>query len=63
MRDGLRNLRAKPAEIPMLTGVSIDVVERVLEIVKTSEHKLRPPPIVRISRRSLGHDIRLPLHP
>jgi len=57
------DLRIKPSDIPRATGVSRDVVREILRRVKATEHKRRPPPIPRISRRSLRHDIRLPLHP
>ncbi len=56
------DLRMKPYEIPKATGIARELVKTILDKVRVSEHKRRAPPIARISRRSLGHDIRIPLH-
>ncbi len=56
------DLRLKPNEIPQKTGISQEKVYMVLERVRKTEHKRSTPPIVRVSSRSIGHDIRLPLN-
>ena len=38
----------EPEKVPEVTGVSKKVVDRVLEMVKRTEHKRKTPPIAKV---------------
>jgi len=44
------DLGIKPEDVPKVTGVSRDIVERILEMHKNSEHKRKTPPIPQIPK-------------
>ncbi|MEZ0345841.1 MAG: NAD+ synthase [Infirmifilum sp.] len=49
----LFDVKAEPAEVSKLTGVSEGVVKRILEMHAASEHKRRTPPVIEPSLRYL----------
>jgi len=57
----LIDLRMNIDETVSATGLPRGFVERIWNMVLRSEHKRRPPPIPRISARTVGLDVKFPL--
>ena len=55
----LVDLRLPPGDMPE-RGFDTRLVERVVEMVRGSQYKRRPPIIAKVSGRSIGHDFRYP---